>query len=178
MNRNAFVLGSRRAIRATVVCVSLLLVLGACKAVRADDAAKLVGAWNLVSYEDREASGTPVYPYGRAPAGILVYDATGHMAVQIMKTPPPDVASGDWDRFTTQEKVALFDGYVAYFGRFEVDSTRKVVTHLPSADLSRLYIGKREERHYQLTADRLFLSETWVQSGKQWSGVRVFERLK
>ena len=178
MNLNAIVLGGRPAIRGTVVCVSLLLVLGGCKAVRADDAAKLVGSWTLVSYEDREAGGTPVYPYGKAASGLLVYDATGHMAVQIMKTPPPDVASDDWDRFTTQEKVALFDGYVAYFGRFEVDSTRKVVTHLPSADLSRLYVGKREERHYQLTADRLVLSETWLQSGKQWSGVRVFERLK
>jgi len=178
MNRNPVVLGGRPAILGTVVCFSLLLVLGACKAARADDAAKLLGSWKLVSYEDRETGGTPVYPYGRAPAGLLVYDATGHMAVQMMKTPPPKVASDDWDRFTTQEKVELFDGYVAYFGRFEVDSTRKLVTHLPSADLSRLYIGKREERHYELTADRLVLSETWVQSGKQWSGVRVFERLK
>ena len=178
MNRNVVVSLSRPPIRGTVVCVALLVMLGACKAVRTDDAAKLVGSWTLVSYEDREASGALVFPYGRAPAGLLVYDATGHMAVQMMKTPPPDVASDDWDRFTTQEKLALFDGYVAYFGRFEVDSSRKVVTHLPSADLSRLYIGRREERHYQLTDDRLVLSETWVQSGKQWSGVRVFERLK
>ena len=178
MNRNAVVPRSRSTIRGTVVCVSFLLMLCACKPVWTDDAAQLVGSWMLVSYEDREASGTPVFPYGRAPAGLLIYDATGHMAVQMMKTPPPDVASDDWDRFTTQEKVALFDGYVAYFGRFEVDSTRKVVTHLPTADLSRLYIGRREERHYELTADRLVLSETWVQSGKKWSGVRVFERVK
>lgn len=95
-------------------------MLGARRAIRADDVAELVGSWKLVSYEDREVSGTPVYPYGRAPAGLLVYDATGHMGVQMMKTPPRDVAS----------------------------------------------------------ADRLVLSETWVQSGKPWSGVRVFERLK
>ena len=178
MSRRAVILAGRPAIRGMVVCACLLLMLGACSALRADDAAELVGSWKLVSYEDRQASGKPVYPYGRAPAGLLVYDATGHMAVQMMKTPPPDVATDDWDRFTTQEKLALFDGYVAYFGKFEVDSSRKVVTHLPSADLSRLYIGRREERHYQLTDDRLVLSETWVQSGKQWSGVRVFERLK
>jgi hypothetical protein len=92
------------------------------------------------------------------------------MAVQLMKTPPPDVASDDWDRFTVQEKVALYDGYVAYFGRYEVDLARKVVTHLPEGDLSRLYIGKREERHYELTGDDLVLSETWTQSGKLWRG--------
>ena len=139
---------------------------------------ELVGSWRIVSYEDRDAAGVVVYPYGKTPAGLLIYDATGHMAVQLMKTPPPDVASDDWDRFTVQEKVALYDGYVAYFGRYEVDVARKVVTHLPEADLSRLYIGRREERHFQLTGNQLVLSETWTQSGKPWRGVRVFERLK
>ena len=95
-----------------------------------------------------------------------------------METPPPDVASDDWDQFTVQEKVALFDGYTAYFGRYEVDETRHLVTHLAEADLSRLYIGRREERHYQLEGDRLILSETWTQSGKKWSGVRLFQRCK
>ncbi len=37
---------------------------------------------------------------------------------------------------------------------------------------------RREERHDELTAARLVLLETWVQSGKQWSGVRLFERVK
>lgn len=138
----------------------------------------LVGSWKLVSYEDKDANNNSVFPYGKAPAGLLIYDETGHMAGQIMKTPPPAVASDDWDLFTVQEKVALFDGYVAYFGRYEVDEAHHVVAHLAEADLSRLYIGRREERHYQIDGDRLTLSETWIQSGKKWSGVRVFQRLK
>jgi hypothetical protein len=144
----------------------------------AKDRDALVGSWKLISYEDKDSTDTSVFPYGKSPAGLLIYDSTGHMSVQIMKTPPPDVASDDWDRFTVAEKVALFDGYVAYFGRYEVDETRQVVTHLPEADLSRLYIGRHEERHYKLDGDRLILSETWEQSGKTWSGTRVFERLK
>jgi hypothetical protein len=138
----------------------------------------LVGTWRFESYEDRDAAGTTVRPYGVAPAGLLIYDATGHMAVQIMKTPPPDVASDDWERFTVPEKVALYEGYVAYFGRFEVDTARRVVIHLPEADLSRLYIGRREERHFELVADRLVLTETWTQSGVAWSGRRVLRRVR
>jgi Lipocalin-like domain len=138
----------------------------------------LVGSWKLLSFEDRPATGAVVYPYGKLPAGLLIYDSSGHMAIQIMKSPPPNVATDDWDKFTLPEKVALYDGYVAYFGRFEVDASRHVVIHLPEADLSRLYIGKREERHVELAGDRLTLSETWTQSGKTWSGVRVFSRLK
>lgn len=138
----------------------------------------LIGSWKLVSYEDRDSSGASVYPYGKTPAGLLIYDASGHMAIQIMATPPPDVASDDWDLFTVKEKVALYDAYTAYFGRYEVDSGRKVVIHLAEADLSRLYIGRREERHYQLAGDRLILTGTWAQSGKTWNGTRVFQRLK
>ena len=144
----------------------------------APDAAALIGSWKLVSYEDRDPSGTSVYPYGKAPAGLLVYDATGHMAIQIMTTPPPDVASDDWDLFTVKEKLALYDAYAAYFGRYEVDPGRKMVIHWAEADLSRLYMGRREERHYQLAGDRLVLTESWAQSGKEWSGTRVFQRLR
>ena len=81
-------------------------------------------------------------------------------------------------RFTVAEKVALYDGYVAYSGRFEVDTARRVVIHLPEADLSRLYIGRREERHFELVADRLVLTETWTQSGVAWSGMRVLRRVR
>jgi hypothetical protein len=163
------------------ILVAAVLLASADQQMQAQDAVlprALVGSWRLVSYEDRKADGAVVYPYGKSPAGLLIYDSTGHMAVQIMKQPPPDVTSDDWDKFTVVEKVALYDGYVAYFGRYEVDAVRGVVTHLPEADLSRLYIGRREERHFDLAGDRLVLSERWNQSGVAWSGVRTFARLK
>ena len=156
----------------------LTLCAATASSLGAHDETALVGSWKLLSYEDRDASGKLVYRYGKSPAGLLIYDAAGHMAIQIMTTPPPDVASNDWELFTVKEKVALYDGYIAYFGRYEVDSRRKVVIHLPEADLSRLYIGGQEERHYQLAGDRLILTATWAQSGNTWSGTRVFQRLK
>jgi hypothetical protein len=162
--------------------LSALLVFpctGLCAQQRPGAAAPaLIGSWRLISYEDRGLGGVMAYPYGRTPAGLLVYDATGHMAIQIMKQPPPDVASDDWEKFTAGERVALYDGYVAYFGRYEVDASRGDVIHLPEADLSRLYIGKREVRHFVLDGDHLVLSEEWTQSGKEWSGIRRFVRLK
>jgi hypothetical protein len=163
--------------RMMVTLAVLTLCTATANSLGAPDETALIGSWKLVSYEDRDASGKLVYPYGKSPAGLLIYDAVGHMAIQIMTTPPPDVASNDWDLFTVKEKIALYDAYTAYFGRYEVDSRRKVVIHLAEADLSRLYIGRREERHYQLAGDRLTLTETWAQSGNAWSGTRVFQRL-
>ena len=69
----------------------------------------LVGAWKLVSYENHTAGAPIDYPYGVRPAGLLIYDSSGHMAIQIMKTPPQKVASGDEYHLTPEEKIALMD---------------------------------------------------------------------
>jgi hypothetical protein len=106
-----------------------------------------------------------------------MYDPTGHIAIQIMKQPPPEVATDDWDKFTVEERVALYD-VCRVLRQVRGGYNSRVVVHLPEADLSRLYIGGRETRHVDLTGDHLVLSERWTQSGREWSGVREFVRLK
>jgi hypothetical protein len=163
-------------------CISLItpLPLLFCSALIAADAAttQLVGTWKLVAYEDRPVGAPPEHPYGTNPVGLLVYDGTGHMAIQIMKTPAPKVASGDEYNVTSQEKLALIDGYVAYFGTYTVDWTKHVVTHIAQGDLYSLYIGRLEERPFELNGDRLTLTPRWEQAGKSVQGIRVFERVK
>ena len=138
----------------------------------------LVGTWKLISYEDRPAGAPTEYPYGAKPVGLLIYDSSGHMAIQIMKTPPQKVASGNEYHLTPQEKIALVDGYVAYFGTYEVDWTKHVVTVTAQGDLYSVYIGAREERPFVLEGDRLTLVPRWEQDGKSIQGIRVFERVK
>lgn len=140
--------------------------------------AGLVGTWKLVTYEDRPAQGPAVYPYGEKPRGLLIYDATGHMSIQIMTVPHPKVASGDETKVTPREKAALYDAYAAYFGTYSVDSKRGVVIHHVEADLYDVFIGTDQERPFELTGDRLTLTPRWSENGKDWSGVRVFERVK
>jgi hypothetical protein len=144
----------------------------------ADAQPRLVGSWRLVSYEDKPAQGPSVFPYGAEPRGFLVYDATGHMAVQIMKQPHPKVASGDGHRVTPQEKEALLDAYVAYFGTYRVDGAKGIVIHRAEGDLYDLFIGRDEERPFELSGDRLVLKPRWSQDGQEWTGIRVFERIK
>jgi hypothetical protein len=138
----------------------------------------LVGAWKLVSYENHTAGAPIDYPYGVKPAGLLIYDSSGHMAIQIMKTPPQKVASGDEYHLTPEEKIALMDGYVAYFGTYEVDWTKHVVTVTAHGDLYSVYVGAHEERPFVLEGDRLTLTPRWEQDGKWVQGIRVFERVK
>jgi hypothetical protein len=163
-----------------LMAFSAMLVLGLVRGSDAGDAPQgLVGSWRLVSYEDKPASGPAVFPYGTDPRGFLVYDATGHMAIQIMQQPHPKVASGDEYIVTPEEKVALLDAYVAYFGTYRVDAARGIVIHHADGHLHDIYIGRDEERLFQLSGDRLVLkSLPWSADGQTWTGSRVFERIK
>jgi hypothetical protein len=138
----------------------------------------IVGAWKLIEYEDHLAGGTVEYPFGKNPVGLLIYDDSGHMAVQIMKVPHPRVASGDEEKVAPEEKGALFDSYVAYFGKYTVDWTRKIITHKVEADLYDVYVGTSQERPFELKDDRLTFSPQWERDGKPVRGIRAFERIR
>jgi hypothetical protein len=141
-------------------------------------AAAIVGTWKVVTYEDR-TEGQPVkYQFGEKPRGLLMYDATGHMSIQLMKMPHPKITSGDEEKVTPAEKTALYDAYAAYFGTYTVDAKRSVVIHHVEGDLYDVFIGTDQERPFEISGDRLILRPKWTEGGKQWTGLRVFERVK
>lgn len=136
----------------------------------------VVGSWRLVSYEDKSPNGQSLYPYGKEPRGLLIYDASGNMSIQLMKMPHPKVASGDDSKVTAEEKQALYDAYVAYFGKYTVDLEKGVIIHRVEGDLADVYIGSDEERPFVLRADTLILAPHWSVDGRDWTGIRVFKR--
>jgi len=53
---------------------------------------RLVGAWRLISVETKRGNGEVIYPfYGKHPQGLLIYDRSGWMSVQIVSDPNPAV---------------------------------------------------------------------------------------
>ena len=72
---------------------------------------QLIGAWRLVSIETIRPNGEIIYPfYGKHPEGLIVYDASGWMSVQITSDPRPTVPGADsreaFLAAATTEKVA------------------------------------------------------------------------
>ena len=136
----------------------------------------LIGTWKLVLYEDQPPGEQPEYPYGRHPIGLLIYDSTGHMAVQIMKPHSSKILSGKKRADKLSERPSL--DYTAYFGTYTVDWTKHIVIHNVEGNLYPIYIGTSHERPFELKGDELTLRPRWERDGKTISGVRVFERLK
>ena len=92
-------------------------------------AKQFVGAWRLISVEGNPP-GLPGF-YDR-PTGMIVYLASGRMAVQIAnkadRKPFAPFSKGRLSA-TPEEKAAAFDSYVAYYGTYTVDAKAGTVTH-------------------------------------------------
>jgi hypothetical protein len=104
-----------------------LCVASALTAQSQDDPAKrLVGAWRLVSVEGTSPVFNFVFDH---PHGIIVYDASGRMAIQ-------QANLGDRKPFakgpragTLEERAAAFDSYGAYYGTYTIDAKAGTITH-------------------------------------------------
>ncbi len=105
---------------------------------------EFIGAWRLIALEDRLPDGEIVYPYGRDPVGLLLYDASGKMSVQVMKR----------DR---QPHSSSIEDFTSFFGAYEIDPTAGVIIHHVEGHLLSESIGKALERKFEFSGDRLIL---------------------
>ena len=124
-------------------------------------ASRLIGTWALVSYE---SSDTESRQYrGAKPAGLLYYDRTGHMAVQISPDrarrrftgPQAGVFTGP--RPTPDEALDAISGYAAYFGTYTVDERAQTVAHKRVGNINPGGVGDFVRRFEFPTEDRLVL---------------------
>lgn len=87
---------------------------------------KLVGVWRLVSVAGTDATFHFAYDH---PTGILTYDRSGWMAVQIdVKGVRMPFVNGPASG-TVEERAAAFDNYVAYYGTYTLDWKAQTITH-------------------------------------------------
>ncbi len=131
--------------------------------------AKIVGTWRLISAEDFDSQTGEWVPYtfGNPPCGYFFYDATGHVSVQIMTTPPQQIATPDSP--TPDEALAIFNNYIAYFGTYTVDAAN--IYQQVEGALDPSQVGTVQTRPYELSGDQLII-------GDQVTYKRVLERVK
>jgi len=122
-------------------------------------ASKFVGAWKLVTIEGQQIP-------SRNRTGLIMYDATGRMAVQIMPDDRPKFASGNRAQGTAEEIKAAFNGYTAYFGPYEVNEAEGVVIHHLEGSIFPNEIGRDNIRYYEFSGNRLILTPTSMVDGK------------
>ena len=96
----------------------------------------IIGAWRLVGIDYSGPNGALADPvFGPDPQGIIIYDQSGWMSVQIVTANRPAIGrpTTRTSRVVTPDDAKLaaiaFDTYYAYFGTWDYNADTSVITH-------------------------------------------------
>jgi hypothetical protein len=154
----------------TVGLVLAVLVLGSAPGsargqapAKSDIVQRFIGTWRLVSIEADPRRG----PH---PIGVISYDATGHMAVQIMPDAQRPKFAGTVP--TPEEAKAALIGYTAYFGTYSIDEAAGTVTHHREGNIDPGGLGDFKRRYQFDGDDRLILMPLENQHRLTWERIK------
>jgi len=128
---------------------------------------RIVGLWRLVAM----TAGGQVNPErGERATGMILYDATGTMSVQIMPDRPRRKWSGPQP--TPEEALDTVVGYSAYFGTYRVDEQAKTVTHIRQGGIQPGPLPDLVRRVEFVGDSRLILRPATTTSETVWERIR------
>jgi hypothetical protein len=122
---------------------------------------QFIGTWRLVKIEGGSGGSTP----WDNPSGHIVYDGTGHMAVQLNFRPGSPAMTRSPNGLTVEDKAKAFDSYYAYFGTYTVDAKAGMVTHHLEGSNKPGSAGTDNLRYFELFGNHLTLYVTNVKDG-------------
>jgi hypothetical protein len=137
---------------------------------------KVIGTWRLISVETVLPNGEAIFEWmGKNPLGLIMYDQTGYMSVQIMRDPRPTFSSkSGWHFDASPEEIKnAFAGYYAYFGTYEINESEGTIIHHVKGSLWPREVGMDYKRFLKLSEKRIVLQTPPFQQG----GQQVFRRL-
>ena len=110
---------------------------------------QVVGTWKLVSAEYRDEKGELFYPYGCELVGQLIYGDKGYMSVHFVSTTRPRFKSHDHHGGTPEEIKAAYNGYIGYFGTYDIDEAKSVIVHHVKGSLFSRHDGRKHAPLFQ-----------------------------
>ena len=119
---------------------------------------RFVGTWRLLECYGKWSDGRISYPYGDKPEGQLIYDGHGNFSGQIAGSGRPAFETGNLLKGTPEEIKTAFEGYIAYYGTYEVDEAKGRVTHHVQNALFPNWIGDIQTRNFEFEGKKLRLN--------------------
>ncbi len=140
---------------------------------------QLLGVWKLVSYEFRLADGILIRPMGQGVQGLLIYDPSGYMSLQVIDPERPKLSTEDWMSASPAESKTAFEGVMAYYGTFEVDEQKGTVIHHIEQSSFPNWSGMDREQFFEMEEEQLkLLTLPMTLSGEQLVGQLIWRKVK
>jgi hypothetical protein len=123
-----------------------------------------------VSYTSYDQNGVASkLPYS---VGQISYDAANRMSAQLVRDDRPAAAPR-----SEPERAAAYSSYISYFGRYEIDVEKGIVTHYVEGSISPTMVGQGMPRYFEFSPDNASLFLT-VKSGDRVTGKLQWDRHK
>ena len=134
-------------------------------------AGQLFGTWRLLSVEETMKDGSVRFEprFGPHPQGFIMYEPDGHMCVEIMNPDRPSWKESD--KPTNEQRLAAFDGFIAYCGTYELDPEHSTVTHYPKVAWTPPFVGSTQPRPFRIEGKRLIITPANIDPAPANEGV-------
>jgi len=154
--------------------VVLVLFLIAVQPSFADDRAKIVGTWKVVSQEwEIQATGERQLPMGKNPTGYVIFTPEGRLMFLITgegRKPPK----------TDQDRANLLNSMAAYSGMYRLEGDKLIYKVEIAWHPAR--VGTEQVRFVRFDGDRLHVITDWMPAtsgpGGMGRAILTFERAK
>jgi lipocalin-like protein len=135
--------------------VALLILNVAPQAIAQSAENLLIGTWLLISNYSERPDGSKFEITGSNPMGILMFDATGRMSLQIMRSTLPKFASNKRQEGTPEENKAIVQGLLCLFGKYTVNETDHLINlHIEGSSFPN-WNGIDQKRPFTISGDEL-----------------------
>ena len=134
-----------------LIAIAVTLALAGASDLCAQTASAFQGTYDLVRVESLSGSGewvTSTDLFGPDPLGIIMYDGVGSMSVHIVRR----------DREAEGRTSSMVNGYMAYYGGYEVDAERRIVIHKRQGHIDPDQATQEAERGFEFDGDFLILT--------------------
>ena|SRR5688572_9044026 len=129
---------------------------------------KLVGTWQLIDFANTDSVGHWVYPFGRNPRGFATYTHTNIFNINMSSEIPMNISEAASKTQTITLDDFLWKYSFGYFGKYEVDFKKSVVTHKVTGGTMPWFVGTDQPRPFILKGDTLIIGDN-----KTWKRVLV-----
>lgn len=128
----------------------------------------LVGTWRVITHVQPNVSDSSAASPLR---GYVVYDATGHVFVQVLQRSAADsLTVRRWYELPDSILKKMVHGFRAYFGTYQVDRAAQLITHRIEGEFLPRAGQAEVATPYELRGDTLKLG---ADSSERWIFVRV-----
>jgi hypothetical protein len=120
---------------------------------------QLIGTWKIISWERFADERLLEYPLGPDPIGLLSYDASGFVQVQIIRSGrglnayrnPRDFGNAAFrgrplEPEATDEVAEAYASFAGYAGRYEINAAQGLIQHHVQTGIDPRMVGSIQER--------------------------------